>query len=147
MSESYIKSKSGRRSFRKISLPAFTFVEVVIALAIISISLLSLIRLHIININMVDSAEITSQATLLAQEKIAEILATGLQNQRGDRGTVENRSLLFNWHTEVEDIDLPQWDGENISGLRKISVDISWQQGTGKKHLRMSTLIADRNLL
>ena len=120
--------------------------EVVIALAILSISLLSLIRLHITNISMTDSAEITAQATCLAQEKIAEILAAGFPAKGSDRGIVENRSLLFDWHTEVEEIHLPQIDREDISGLRKISVDVSWKQGIRRKHLQMSTLIADRKL-
>lgn len=133
--------------FKKTSTKAFTFVEVVIALAILSISLLSLIRLHITNISMTDSAETTAQATFLAQEKIAEILAAGFPAKGSDRGAVENRSLLFNWRTEVEDIHLPQMDRENISGLRKISVDVSWKQGIRRKHLQMSTLIADRKLL
>lgn len=133
--------------FKKTSTKAFTFVEVVIALAILSISLLSLIRLHITNISMTDSAEITAQATFLAQEKIAEILAAGFPAKGSDRGTVENKSLLFDWRTEVEDIHLPEIDREDISGLRKISVNISWKQGTRRKQLQMSTLIADRKLL
>ena len=147
MSKSYTKPESRGRLSREMSTRAFTFVEIVIALAIVSISLLSLIRLHIINVNMTDSVETTSQAAFLAQEKIAEILATGFSAQGSDRGTFESNSLLFNWRTEVEDVHLPQLDSEKISGLKKVSVDIAWQRGTGKKHLRMSTLIADRNAL
>ena len=55
----------------------FTLVEVIVALVIVSISLLGLIRLHLISISMADSAEMTSQAVLLAEEKIAETLALG----------------------------------------------------------------------
>ena len=43
---------------------AFTLVEVIVALVIVSISLLGLIRLHLISISMADAAEITSQAVL-----------------------------------------------------------------------------------
>lgn len=147
MTNEYINQKSFSQSSRKKSTLAFTFVEVVIALAIVSISLLSLIKLHIVNINMTDSAEMISQANFLAQEKIAEVLAAGIQIQGDNRGTFESNSLLFNWHTEIKDIYSPQLDSEKISGLKKISVDISWQQGVGKKHLRMSTLIVDREML
>jgi type II secretion system protein I len=147
MSKNFIKLQSKEHLFRKKSAGAFTFVEVIIALAIISISLLSLIRLHMINLKMNDSAEITSQAAFLAQEKLAEISASPLPAQGSDRGTVERYALTFDWHTEVENLNSPQLDKEQVSGLKKISIDITWQLGAGKKHLRMSTLIADRNIL
>ena len=146
MSKNHIKPKSANSFFREASIRAFTFVEVIIALAIVSISLLGLIRMHIININMTESAEITSQATLLAQEKIAETFAEGFPNQESNRGTVQKNALCFNWQTEVADLHLPQFDQVDISGLRKISVDINWKQGISQKHLRMSTYIADRKL-
>lgn len=146
MSKNHIKPKSKYIFFKKASSRAFTFVEVIIALTIVSISLLGLIRLHIININMTESAEITSQATFLAQEKIAETLAAGFTNQASNRGTVQKNTLCFNWKTEVADLHSPQLDQADIRGLRKISVDINWKQGIHQKHLRMSTYIADRKL-
>jgi len=146
MSKKYIKPENGNILFREVLVGAFTFVEVIIALTIVSISLLGLIRLHIININMTESAEITSQATLLAQEKIAETFAEGFPNQESNRGTVQKNALCFNWQTEVTDLHLPQFDEVRIYGLRKISVDINWKQGVGQKHLRMSTYIANRKI-
>jgi prepilin-type N-terminal cleavage/methylation domain-containing protein len=125
---------------------AFTFIEVIIALAVLSISLLGLIRLQLININLTESAEITSQATLLAQQKIAEVSAAGFANKLSDRGTVKKNALSFNWQTQVTDIHLPKLNDTQITGLKKISVDINWQQGLGKKHLQMETYIADRKL-
>ncbi len=146
MSKNHIKTESGHTFFAKASTRAFTFVEVIIALAIVSISLLGLIRLHIISINMTESAEMISQATLLAQEKIAETLAAGYPNQGSNRGTVQKNALCFNWQTEVTDLHLPQLDEARICGLRKISVDINWKQGIRPKHLQMSTYVADRKL-
>ncbi len=146
MSKNHIKPESGYTFLSEASTRAFTFVEVIIALAIVSISLLGLIRLHIININMTESAEITSQATLLAQEKIAETFAAGYPKQGSNRGTVQKNALCFNWQTEVTDLHLPQLDQADIFGLRKVSVDINWKQGIRQKHLRMSTYIADRKL-
>lgn len=146
MGKNHIKSKSRYAFFREASIRAFTFVEVIIALAIVSISLLGLIRLHIININMTESAQRTSQATLLAQEKIAETLAAGYPNLGSNSGAVQKNALSFNWQTEVTDLHLPQLDQADISGLRKVSVDINWKQGFSQKHLWMSTYIADRKL-
>ena len=146
MSKNHPKTKSRYSLFTEAPTKAFTFVEVIIALAVVSIAMLSLIRLHIISVNMVESAETTSQATLLAQEKIAETLAAGYPNQGTDRGTVQKNTLCFNWQTKVTDMHLPQLDQADIHGLRKISVDINWKQGVRQKNLQMATYIADRKL-
>ena len=125
---------------------AFTFIEVLIALVIVSISLLALIRLHLISINMTEAAEIKSQAVLLANEKIAETLALGYPEEGTKSGTVEMNALGLHWQTEVTDIKLHQLNELDIVGLRRILVDISWEQGIRFKHIQMSTYVADRKL-
>jgi type II secretion system protein I len=125
---------------------AFTFIEVLIALVIVSISLLALIRLHLISIRMIETAEITSQAVLLANEKIAETLALGYPEEGTNSGTVEMNALGLHWRTEVTDIEPHQLSELDIAGLRRILVDISWEQGIRPKHIQMSTYIADRKL-
>ncbi len=125
---------------------AFTFIEVLIALVIVSISLLALIRLHLISIRMIETAEITSQAVLLANEKIAETLALGYPEEGTNSGTVQKNALGLHWRTEVTDIEPHQLGELDIAGLRRILVDISWEQGIRWKHLQMSTYVADRKL-
>ena len=124
----------------------FTFIEVLIALVIVSISLLALIRLHLISIRMTEAAEITSQAILLANEKISEALAAGFPEEGTDAGSVEKNALCLNWRTEVTNIE-PYHLGEmDVAGLRRILVDISWEEGIRRKKLQMSTYVADRKL-
>ena len=125
---------------------AFTFIEVLIALVIVSISLLALIRLHLISIRMTEAAEITSQAVLLANEKISETLAAGFPEEGTDSGSVEKNALRLNWRTEVTNIEPYNLGELDIAGLRRILVDISWEQGIRRKHLQMSTYVADRKL-
>ena len=125
---------------------AFTFIEVLIALVIVSISLLALIRLHLISINMTDAAQIKSQAVLLANEKIAETLALGYPEEGTKSGTVEMNALGLHWQTEVTDIKPHQLNELDIVGLRRIFVDISWEQGIKLKRIQMSTYVADRKL-
>ena len=143
-SEAISASRADR--FRRRLLTAFTFVEVIIALAIVSISLLALLRLHMISIGMADTAETTSQATLLADEKIAEKLAVGCPDVGTDSGDVQRNTLRLHWLTEVTDVQPTQLDEANITKLRKISVDVSWKQGAHRKHLQISTYVADRKL-
>ncbi len=125
---------------------AFTFIEVIVALTIVSISLLALFRLHFISIRMTETAEITSQAVFLASEKMAETLALGYPKEKTDSGTVEKNGLSLHWRTDVTDLRSPQLDEVNITGLRKVLVDVNWKQGIGQKHLQMSTYVADWKL-
>jgi len=125
---------------------AFTLVEVIAALVIVSISLLGLIRLHLISISMADKAEITSQAVLLAEEKIAETLAQGYPKEGTASGVVEKKTHSLHWQTEVADLQSPRLVEADITGLRKICVEVGWKQGSSSKSLQMSTYVADRRL-
>ena len=146
MTEHKTGSENGWTTAYRGRMRAFTFVEVVVALAIVSISLLALLRLHIISISMVDKAQITSQAVLLANEKIAETVAAGYPKEGTNSGTMEQNGLTLNWKTEVTNLRLPQLDKVHITGLRKILVDITWKQGVSRKQLQTSTYVADRKL-
>ena len=125
---------------------AFTFIEVLIALVIVSISLLALIRLHLISINTTEAAQIKSQAVLLANEKIAETLALGYPEEGTKSGTAEMNALDLHWQTEVTEITPYKLNELDIEGLRRILVDVRWEQGIGYKHIQMSTYVADRKL-
>jgi prepilin-type N-terminal cleavage/methylation domain-containing protein len=125
---------------------AFTLVEVIIALVVSSISLLGLIRLHLISISMAEAAEMISQAVLLAEEKIAETLAMGYPVEGIKSGQVEKKSQVLHWHTEVTELKSPKLIDAEITGLRKIYVEIGFKQRTGSKSLHMSTYVADRRL-
>ena len=146
MTEYKTGSENGWRTADRGRMRAFTFVEVVVALAIVSISLLALLRLHLISITMVDKAHITSQAVLLANEKIAEMVAAGYPKEGTNSGTMEKNGLTLNWQTEVTNLRLPQLEKVRITGLRKILVDITWKQGRSRKQLQTSTYVADRKL-
>jgi type II secretion system protein I len=125
---------------------AFTFVEVMIALAIVSISLMALLRLHLISVQMVDKAQTMTQAVFLADEKIAETLSADTPEEGVRSGTVEKNGLTLNWKTRVEELQSIQLDRGDVDGLRRMLVDISWKQGNDRKHLQMSTFVADRAL-
>ncbi len=125
---------------------AFTFIEVLAALAIVSISVLALLKLHLISIKMTETTDITSQAVFLANEKIEELLALGYPKQGTNYGSLERNGLKWNWQTEVTDLKLSGLNETQIVGLRNITVDVSWKQGAGRKNLQVSTYVADRKL-
>jgi len=139
-------SRKSRTTVPAMRTKAFTFIEVIIALTIVSISMLALLRLHLISIRMIETAEITSQAIFLADEKIAETLAAGYPKVESNCGTVERNGLTLNWQTQVIDVGLPQLSRVDITGLRSVLVDVSCKQGTGNKHLQMSTYVAEKEI-
>jgi type II secretion system protein I len=146
MSEPATDSRAGWTTNSRKQAGAFTFVEVAVALVIASISLLALLRLHLLSIRMVDRAQITTQAVLLADEKIAETLAGGYPDQASKSGTVEKNGRALNWRAQVADLQLPQLGEAHVTGLRKIVVDVNWKQGATIKQLQMSTYVADGKL-
>jgi len=132
----------------------FTFIEVLIALAVVSIALLALLRFCLLSIKIADKAQITSQAVFLAEEKISQALAAGYPKKGTDSGTADNNGVLFDWQVEVAEAHLPglavlshcrsRLDKLHVEGLRKISVDVTWKQSIGRNHLQMSTYVADK---
>ncbi len=124
----------------------FTFIEVVMALAIVSIALVALLRLHLVSIRMADTSNVRSQALMLAREKIEEQLATGFPQTSTNTGTEHINSLKLKWRTEVTEAELPTINGIRINDLRRISVNVRWDQGPGQKEVKLSTLVTNRNL-
>jgi prepilin-type N-terminal cleavage/methylation domain-containing protein len=125
---------------------AFTFVELIIALAVASISVVALLRLNIVSIRLTDSARIISQAAFVADRKIAETLALGYPDLGTSAGSLDENGLFFDWQTKVTDDTPPQLADVNVAAVRKISVEVACKQGLSRKKLQMSTYVADRNL-
>ena len=146
MNKRYRQLKTGPVSPGPAMPGAFTFVEVIVALAIASISLIGLIRLHIISVNMNNTAETMTQAAFLAQEKIAGIAAAGYPERSTDSGTIQRNNITFQWQTQIADASQTLLENAGIDKLREVSVDVGWKQGLGTRHLQMSTLLADRKL-
>jgi len=119
---------------------AFTFIETAVALAIVSICLLTLLALHTTSINLADAAHQNTEAALLAEQKLAEILALGYPQPGTDSGAEQTG---FKWRTEIADVEPPVLQTD-IAGLRKITVDVAWERGNAIKNLRISSYIADR---
>ena len=126
----------------------FTLIEVVAALAIVSIALLGLLKLHLLSINAADKAQVTTQAVFLAQEKMAEVLSAGYPPIGFRSGTVETEDSRFAWRTEV--VDAPALQARRSPGgsarMRKLSVEVTWERGPGEKCVRLTTYVAENSI-
>jgi general secretion pathway protein I len=126
----------------------FTLMEVVAALAIVSIALLALLRLHLLSMRASDRAQVLSQAVFLAQEKMAETLAGGYPPVGTQSGVVETDGPQLTWRTEVTEARPAQshLSDLKLGRLRRLSVDVAWPKGAGQDHIQMTTYVADRTI-
>jgi type II secretion system protein I len=122
---------------------AFTFIEVLVALAIASIALLGLLRLHLLSMRTADAAQAKTQAVFLAQAKLAEASAPDYPRQGTDSGVVEADGLKLNWTTEITDAGSRAASGLPLQGLRQVRSTVTWQNGADSKSVQMDTYVAD----
>jgi len=122
---------------------AFTFIEVLVALAIAATALLGLLRLHLLSMAAADAAQATTEAVFLAQEKMAEASARGYPEQGTDSGTTEQNGHRFAWRIEVTDTSVQNVRDLTLRGLRQIRTFVTWQHGAGQKNVQMTTYVAD----
>ena len=123
--------------------PAFTFLEVLIALAVAAIAVLGLLRLHLISITTAEAGQATSQAVFLAQEKIAEAVAPGYPRQGTHSGAVERNGLNFAWQTNITNVSSQDVRGLALKNLRRIETRVTWQQGNRPQNVQMTTYVAN----
>lgn len=124
----------------------FTFIEVLVALAVASIAMLGLLGLHLTSLRTADAAQARTEAVFLAQAKLAEASASDYPRQGADAGTVERNGLRLSWQTEVSDAGPPAAGGLALRGLRRVRSTVTWQQGADRKSMQMETYLADSRL-
>ena len=122
----------------------FTFIEVLVALAVASIGLLGLLRLHLVSMATADTATAQTAAVFLAQEKLAEVSATDDPRQATGSGLVERNGLSLTWTTQVSDVGTSV--GLDLRGLRQVRSVVTWQQGREHKSVQMTTFVADTRI-
>jgi hypothetical protein len=128
--------------FRKIK--AFILVEVLIALSITAISLVPLLHLLVVSIFMVDSAGCLSKATLIGNAKLAEVVSKGYPEVGSDRDVIEDESsnVTFKLQVSISDAHAKELEDINVSGLREVSVSVTWMDGQRQKRISLSTYIS-----
>jgi len=125
---------------------AFTFVEVIVALAVVSIALAGLLHMHLLSVKTADTAQAMAQAVLLARAKMTEALCTGSQETGAKSGTVDVNGAHFAWRTERTSVDAPQLQSLRGTALQQLRVSVMWQEGTGQKSVQMATYVADTTI-
>ncbi len=126
----------------------FTLLEAMAALAVAAIALLALLQLQLVSIRTADKAQVMTRAVLLAQAKMAEALSSGYPQIGVSSETVEAEGDPLTWRVEVTDARLPlsYRPPATRDRARKVSVDVTWQEGSGEKHIGLTTYVAENTI-
>ena len=121
----------------------FTFIEVLVALAIASIALVGLLKLHLVSMDTADVAGELTQAVFIAQQCITEASATDYPRQGTQSGVVEQNGIEFTWRTEVTDATDSEIRNLALKNLRQVRTTVSWRRGAERKSTQVTTYVAD----
>jgi hypothetical protein len=117
-----------------------------IALSIVAIGLVALLQLQVVSIGLFDRAQLHSRAALLAEAKLAEVLSQGFPELGSDSGTVDEEEIVytFEWQTTVEEVKLPELEEAGAAELRRVHVEVRWQDGSQQRKVEMATLVTGK---
>ncbi|MCU0913266.1 MAG: type II secretion system protein [Planctomycetes bacterium] len=123
--------------------PGFTLLEILIALCVVLLALVPLIHLHVISIRTVDSSFHRVRATVLAQNRLAEIVAQEVPELGTTGGRIEdaNDGMVYRWQAVVTEARPPETESVSLIGLRGVHVEVAWQDGGRDGMVTLDTFI------
>jgi len=122
----------GRMSRNLKKTRGFTFLEIMIAVAILSIALVSLLRLVVLGIHNAEYDKVVTLATLLAREKLNEgLLLTEVSLNAEGRG--EDEFSQFTWQRAVTPTV--------FNRIEQIQVTVQWLEGEEERNVVLTQFI------
>jgi len=106
----------------------FTLLEIMVAVAIISIVLVGVYRMHSQSIAMNYSTMFYSTAPMLAQSKLADFDLKPVDERTDDSGDFGDQFPGFNWQITVEDVESESL-GSTADDLKKIGIAVVFNEG------------------
>jgi general secretion pathway protein I len=102
----------------------FTLLEVMIALAVMSIVLVSVYRMHSQSLTMNTAARFYTIAPMLAQKKMAELETQTSEGFPGDSGDFGEQFPGYSWRASLADVT-SEVLGEVANDLKQIDLTVS----------------------
>jgi general secretion pathway protein I len=112
----------------------FTLLEVMVAMAVLSVALVLIFSQQATSISQGAEARIVTRATLLAQERMASVIAQEPLIEVEEEGETEDSVPSFTWKQTVEE--------SPIEGMKKVTVLVQWKEGEKVRDVRLVTYVA-----
>lgn len=114
----------------------FTLLEVMIALAILSIVAVAFLRSQAGSVRLIDEARYISLATLLAKGKMAELESKGFSEPGKSSGEGGEGFEGFRWEKKVSATEV--WN------VQKVEIKVWWKEGNNERSLELFTYLTKR---
>ena len=119
------------------STAAFSLIESLIALAVVTLAVTALTRLHLQTLNLIDQTQSLYHAANLAQNKLEQTLAQ--PTPTSSSGTDTNTPRTLQWNTTVSTANFPFLQSKNTLPLQRIEVTTSWPSRNQTKQITLTT--------
>jgi general secretion pathway protein I len=113
----------------------FTLLEVMVALAVMSIVLVSVYRMHSQSLTMNTAARFYTLAPLLAQNKLAELESFPSEGFSDNSGDFGEQYPGYHWHSALADVP-SEVLGEVANDLKRIDLTVSYNEDQFSYNLR-----------
>lgn len=117
------------------SIPGFTLLEVMVALAVMSIVLVSVYRMHSQSLTMNTAARFYTQAPMLAQSKMAELEALSGSGFPEDSGDFDEKFPGYSWKVSIADVS-SEILGQVAEDLKRMDITVSYNDNQFSYNLR-----------
>lgn len=144
-----MRTDSGRSLIRRALAPAcsrsgFTFLEVLVAVAIIAIAFVTLIASQSQNVSVADASRFNVEASLLAQQKLTELASAEFEEILSDTGSFEETNPVYRWETEVRSLSEDETGIPGAGDLLKL-VELTIILGeAGKREYAVRSIVMRR---
>ncbi len=118
----------------------FTFAEILVTVAIMAAVFPVLLKVFSETSRNVSFSDNRITALYLLKSKMAEIEMTGYP-ETGQQSDVFGGNSIFEWESQVTDIE-----SEEIFGLRRVQVTVSWEHLGKLRSIGMFTYVAPREI-
>ena len=113
----------------------FTLLEVMVALAVMSIVLVSVYRMHSQSLTMNTAARFYTEAPMLAQGKLAELEALSASGFPEDSGDFGEQFPGYGWKASLTDVN-SEILGQTAEDLKRIDITVYYNDNQFSYNLR-----------
>lgn len=113
----------------------FTLLEVMVALAVMSIVLVSVYRMHSQSLTMNTAARFYTEAPMMAQHKLAELEALSVSGFPEDSGDFGEQFPGYGWKASLTDVN-SEILGQTTEDLKRIDITVYYNENQFSYNLR-----------